>query len=301
MFLGTVERDIGFLWRGSSAAAIELPNTSVSDTALIDFSSIDTAGQGSGEFAPPDKPLIDSVGTEAYTVQPGDTLSEIASRHDIDVGTLIGFNGISDVRRVMAGSTLKIPNIDGVPHTVQKGESLESIAASYNVPLSDILDANDLQTALIKPGQQLFIPGAEISEYTYKRAMGTLFVYPSQGRLTSGFGYRLDPFTGIRRMHYGIDLANDVGTPVRATMGGTVAVTGNQIRGYGKYVVVKHKYGFQSLYGHLDSIGVRQGQYVSQGQQLGTIGNTGRSTGPHLHFAIYKNNAPVDPQGKYLQ
>jgi murein DD-endopeptidase MepM/ murein hydrolase activator NlpD len=101
-------------------------------------------------------------------------------------------------------------------------------------------------------------------------------------------------------MHYGIDLASKVGSPVRATMGGTVAVTGNQPRGYGKYVVIKHRYGYQSLYGHLHSIDVRRGQYISQGQRLGSMGNSGRSTGPHLHFAIYKNNAPVDPLSKYL-
>jgi murein DD-endopeptidase MepM/ murein hydrolase activator NlpD len=183
---------------------------------------------------------------------------------------------------------------------VKRGDSLEGIAASFGVSLNKVLDANDLQTALIKPGQQLFIPGAEISEYTYKKAMGTLFVYPSRGRLTSGFGYRIDPFTGIRRMHYGIDLAEKVGTPVRATMRGTVAITGNQPRGYGKYVVLKHDYGYQSLYGHLHSIDVRRGQRIRQGQQLGTIGNSGRSTGPHLHFSIYKNNAPVDPLDQYL-
>jgi murein DD-endopeptidase MepM/ murein hydrolase activator NlpD len=285
---------------GEREAAIQLPDTDIAEEELLAYSSFEENGQGSGDLALPDKPLLDSVGTERYTVQAGDTLSEIAARHDLDVGTLIGFNGISDVRRVMAGSTLKIPNIDGVPYTVKRGDSLEGIAASFGVSLNKVLDANDLQTALIKPGQQLFIPGAEISEYTYKKAMGTLFVYPSRGRLTSGFGYRIDPFTGIRRMHYGIDLAEKVGTPVRATMRGTVAITGNQPRGYGKYVVLKHDYGYQSLYGHLHSIDVRRGQRIRQGQQLGTIGNSGRSTGPHLHFSIYKNNAPVDPLDQYL-
>lgn len=287
-------------WPGQKTA-VDLPETSAAERELLDFSSIRTEGQGSGDLRLPEKPAITNVGTDTYTVQRGDTLSEIAERHGIDVGTLIGFNGISDVRRVMAGSTLKIPNIDGVPYTVKEGDSLEKIAASFQVPLADILDANDLQSALIKPGQELFIPGGEISEYAYRRAMGTLFLYPADGRLTSGFGYRIDPFTGIRRMHYGIDLSGDVGTPVKATMEGRVAVTGNQPRGYGKYVVIKHRYGFQSLYGHLDSIEVRRGQHIAQGQRLGRMGNSGRSTGPHLHFAIYKNNAPVNPLDRYLQ
>jgi murein DD-endopeptidase MepM/ murein hydrolase activator NlpD len=297
-------RESGF-WDGgfwsSGERGIDLPGTSAAERELLAWSSVEPNGQGSGDLRLPDRPQITNVGTETYRVKEGDTLSEIASRHGIEVGTLIGFNGISDVRRVMAGSTLKIPDMDGVPYTVKRGDSLEGIAASFNVPLADLLDANDLQTALIKPGQELFVPGAEISEYKYRRAMGTLFVYPSQGRLTSGFGYRIDPFTGIRRMHYGIDLASEVGTPVRSTMEGTVAVTGNQPRGYGKYVVVKHRYGYQSLYGHLHSIEVRRGQHVAQGQRLGSLGNSGRSTGPHLHFSIYKNNAPVDPLDRYLR
>ena len=134
-----------------------------------------------------------------------------------------------------------------------------------------------------------------MNEFDYKKAMGTLFVYPTQGRFSSGFGYRADPFTGKRRFHNGIDLANASGTRISATMSGTVADVGDRPSGYGKYVIIKHANGYQSLYGHMSRITVREGQYVYQGTKIGEMGNTGRSTGPHLHFSIYKNNSPVNP------
>lgn len=267
---------------------------------LLAYTSPESEARGSGDIRFPERPIVTSVSTRSYTVKHGDTLSEIAADHNLDMGTLISFNKIDDVRRLMAGSEITIPDIDGVPYTVQRGDSLEKIAERYNVTLENILDANDLQTAFIQPGQELFIPGAEISEYEYKKAMGTLFIYPTSGRLTSGFGYRNDPFTGVRRMHYGVDLANRTGTVIKASMAGRVVAVGNQPRGYGKYVVVKHNHGFQTLYGHLSSIDVSRNQYVAQGQRIGSMGNSGRSTGSHLHFSLYKNNIPVNPLGGYL-
>ena len=267
---------------------------------MLAYASPESEARGSGDINFPERPIVTSVTTHSYTVKRGDTLSEIAAKNNLDVGTLISFNKIDDVRRLMAGIEITIPDIDGVPYTVQRGDSLDKIAERYNVTLENILDANDLQTALIQPGQKLFVPGAEISEYEYKKAMGTLFIYPTAGRITSGFGYRADPFTGVRRMHYGLDLANRTGTLIKATMAGRVVAVGDQPRGYGKYIVIKHNHGFQSLYGHLSTIEVNRNQYVAQGQRIGLMGNSGRSTGSHLHFSLYKNNIPVNPLGGYL-
>ena len=285
---------------GSAEEEIALPEDGTARVHMLHYIAPESEAKGSGEVGIPDGRIIDKVKTFTYTIERGDTLSEVAAKHDLDVGTLISFNDIDDVRRVMAGTDLTIPDVDGIPHTVKKGDTLERIAGRYDVPLENILDANNLQSATIQPGQTLFIPGGEISEYEYKKAMGTLFVYPTVGRLTSGYGYRQDPFTGIRRMHYGIDLSNSVGTTVKSTMAGRVASIGNQPRGYGKYVVIQHRHGFQSLYGHLSTIAVRRGEYIRQGQKIGDMGNSGRSTGPHLHFSIYKNNVPVNPLSGYL-
>ncbi|MFO7849606.1 MAG: M23 family metallopeptidase [Spirochaetia bacterium] len=285
---------------GAAPEEILLPEGSSIDTEMIHYVGPEGEARGSGEPGISDISIVNKVNTFSYTIKSGDTLSEIAAEHDLDVGTLISFNDIEDVRRVNAGTDLTIPDVDGIPYTVKRGDTLEMIAARYQIPIENLLDANDLQSAVIQPGETLFVPGGEINEYEYKKAMGTLFVYPSSGRLTSGYGYRNDPFTGIRRMHYGIDLAGNVGADIKATMGGTVASVGNQPRGYGKYVVIQHPHGFQSLYGHLSTIHVRKGASVSQGQKLGEMGSSGRSTGSHLHFSLYKNNVPVNPLNGYL-
>ncbi len=276
-------------------------NTRVHDY-LLSYATLSFDGQGSGNanVIAEAGPLTPVVKTLSYVIKPGDTLSGIAKIYHLDVGTLISFNKIKNVRRVIAGTKLKIPDIDGVPYTVKRGDTLDKIARQYNVPLNAILDANDLTSEIVKPGRSLFIPGARISDYEYKKATGTLFIYPTRGRLTSPFGYRIDPFTGTRRMHYGIDLANRIGTPVRATMAGTVVVVAYHPLGYGKFIVIRHARGFQSLYGHLSVILVRKGQHVAQGQKIGLMGTTGRSTGPHLHFSIYKNHVPVNPLAGYL-
>ena len=272
----------------------------VINRSLLQYSSPDFTGIGSGIPYLSESAIISTVKSFDYQVKEGDTLSEISKQYKIDVGTLISYNNIEDVRRIWVGANLKIPDIDGLPYMVKNGDSLESIAKKHGIPLNNILDANNLDSEIISTGDQLFIPGAKISEYDYKKATGTLFLYPTTGRLSSPYGYRIDPFTGVRRMHYGIDIANRTGTNVRSTMSGTVVVIADQPLGYGKYIVIRHDRGFQSLYGHLDTILVRKGQRVSQGQKIGRMGNSGRSTGTHLHFSLYKNNAPVNPLNGYL-
>lgn len=263
---------------------------------LLNVVSSEFDGQGSGEITEDiDLRFISGIDPVTYVIKSGDTLSEIAKEYDITVGTLIGYNGIDNVRRIIPGEVLKIPEIDGIPYKVKPGDTLEKIAVTYNTSVNRLLDANDLASNLIQPGDELFIPGGQISEYEYRKATGTLFLYPTNGRLTSYYGYRNDPFTGRRRFHYGIDIANRSGTTVTATMGGVVADIGDRPTGYGKYVIIRHGYGFQSLYAHLDRVTVWEGQRVSQGAKIGEMGNTGRSTGPHLHFSIYKNNSPINP------
>ncbi|WP_319477423.1 M23 family metallopeptidase [Marispirochaeta aestuarii] len=244
---------------------------------------------------PPLASYLGGIKENVHTVTRGDTLSEIALRYDVKIGTLISYNGIEDVRRIVPGTRLKIPSYDGVRYVVRPGDNLSNIAATKGISVNQILDANNLQSALIKPGDVLFLPGAAISDYEYKKATGTLIIYPTKGRLTSPYGYRSDPFTGLRRFHYGIDIANATGTVIIAAMDGVVLSVENRPAGYGRYVVIKHERGYQTLYGHMNTVAVREGQRVRQGQSLGTMGNTGRSTGSHLHFALYKNNRPVDP------
>ncbi len=281
-----------------NAGGIALPADPEIESYLFEYLD-DPAESPEREVELPHVSVLASIDPVTRTIAKGDTLSEISEEYGISLGTLISFNKIQDVRKIKIGTSLKIPNSNGVLYTVRKGDNLSSIADRHDVSLNDILDANDLETSVITSGQELFIPGAEISSFELKKATGQLFVYPVRGSLSSPFGMRNDPFTGVRRMHYGIDLANYTGTPVKASMEGTIITVGYSSRTYGNYIIMKHAGGFQTLYGHLHDVYVTNGMYVRQGQTIGTVGNTGRSTGPHLHFSIYKYQNPVDPL-KYL-
>jgi murein DD-endopeptidase MepM/ murein hydrolase activator NlpD len=280
----------------SLSTALEAREETLIDSLLLEYSTPGYYGQGSGDIQIPDSSLLAIIEKSTYIVEAGDTLSEIADRHGLSDQTLISWNQIKDVRRVPIGAELVIPNIDGVIHKVAAGESLNGIADHYDVPFTKILDANDMLSDILQPGQELIIPGGKMSAYTYKLAMGTLFLYPvKRFRFTSGFGYRIDPFTGMRRMHYGVDLAAPVGTPVYASQAGRVISIGDNPKGFGKYVVIRHSNGYQTLYAHLLSYNVRVGQLVSRQQKIAAMGNSGRSTGPHLHFAIFRYGDAKNP------
>ena len=241
-----------------------------------------------------DLSILKGLKISKYTVQNGDSLSKIAAKHHVSMGTIISFNKIKNAKKLYKGTVLSIPQSDGIMYEVSRGDSLSRIAGKYNVSFNRLLDMNNLESSLIRTGQKLFIPDAEISSFELKKTLGELFIYPVKGRITSPFGYRNDPFTGRRSMHYGIDIANKTGTAVKATFDGKVLKCGSSFI-YGKYIIVKHTGGYQSLYAHLNKYLVRKGQNVTQGQIIGELGSTGRSTGPHLHFSIYKNQQPVDP------
>ncbi|MEM6972025.1 MAG: peptidoglycan DD-metalloendopeptidase family protein [Pseudomonadota bacterium] len=115
------------------------------------------------------------------------------------------------------------------------------------------------------------------------------------GRLTSGFGPRRDPFRGRRSQHDGIDIAAPTGTPIYASADGVVTFSGWQ-RGYGRTIIVRHAFGFETLYAHLSKSRVEVGQRVSVEDRIGDMGNTGRSTGPHLHYEVRLNGRAIDPK-----
>jgi murein DD-endopeptidase MepM/ murein hydrolase activator NlpD len=252
----------------------------------------ETSEMNEGESIP--LALTEQFAWQTYRVRNGDTLLGIAKNFNISIDAIIALNGITNARSLRSGTLLKIPNMDGIPYTVKKGDSLSKISKSWGIPIEAILDANDVTSDIINPGTQLFLPGARLSSVEIKRVMGNLFVYPINGRLTSTYGWRNDPFTGVRRFHAAIDLAQDIGVPVGASMNGKVLFTGfNTV--YGNYIILSHEGGYQTMYAHLDSILVKKGERVVQKQRIGTVGNTGYSTGPHLHFAIFKNGRAMNP------
>ena len=237
---------------------------------------------------------FEAIQRSEYVVRQGDTLSEIAYAHDLNVGTLLSLNPGLDVRRLLPGTVLSIPDRDGLLYAVGPGDSLSAIASSYGLSLEAILDANDLGSEVLEVGDALFLPGARMDPTQYLLAIGELFHWPSIGRFTSGYGMRIHPITGIWHMHTGVDIANAIGTRVTAARSGRVLAVESSVA-YGNMIILDHGLGFRTLYGHLNSFDVRVGQYVDTGQVIGRMGNTGRSTGSHLHFSIIRNGFWEDP------
>ena len=130
------------------------------------------------------------------------------------------------------------------------------------------------------------------------RLAHTPSIWPTQGWISRGYGMKFDPFTGMKQMHRGIDIANHRGTPIVATADGRVKRVGTS-GGLGKTVVIDHGYGFQTRYGHLSEIKVVRGQRVKRGDVIGLMGSTGYSTGPHLHYEVLRGGRPLNPL-KYI-
>ena len=119
-------------------------------------------------------------------------------------------------------------------------------------------------------------------------------IKPAKGWISSRFGYRKSPFTGKKEFHKGLDISTRKGSPIVASADGTVSFTGRD-RGFGRVVVIKHGYGLKTKYAHLKKSLVKKGQYVKRGETIALVGNSGRTTGSHLHYEVHLNGVPVNP------
>ncbi len=229
-----------------------------------------------------------------YSVQEGNTLSEIASMFGVSVNTIVWANGLKSGTDIRPGQTLLILPISGVQHTVRDGDTVASIAKRYGGDAQEILAYNNLpENEPLEVGAHITVPGGAIEEEKPKakpsRTKGTV---TSSGPSISG--YYIHPIPGAVRTqgihgYNAVDYGAPVGTPIVASAAGTVIVSragGMWNGGYGNYVVIDHPNGTQTLYAHNSSNEVWQGQSVVAGQIIGYVGNTGRSTGPHLHFEV---------------
>jgi murein DD-endopeptidase MepM/ murein hydrolase activator NlpD len=124
-------------------------------------------------------------------------------------------------------------------------------------------------------------------------------IWPVKGWVTSGFGYRNSPFTGKRQFHAGIDISTRTGTPIHAPADGVVSFSGRE-SGYGRMVVVNHGHGMMTRYGHLHKIKVKVGDKLERGTLIGTVGSSGRTTGPHLHYEVLLSGVPTNPRNYFL-
>ncbi|MDR0383365.1 MAG: M23 family metallopeptidase [Spirochaetaceae bacterium] len=236
------------------------------------------------------RPLIYS----SYTVRSGDMIGLIASSFGLNQDTLISVNNISNTRSIQVGKRLLIPNQDGVIHTVLRNETLEEIARKYETQVANISAVNELFSERVNAGSGIFIPNAKLDSTKLQEINGDLFIWPVRGRITSRYGYRTNPVTGRRGFHSGLDISANTGVPIKAAMSGMVLSTGyNDIFGY--FVIISHHSSYRTLYGHMSVIRTKPGVRVGTGQVIGDVGNTGQSTGSHLHFQVYKNGLTVNP------
>lgn len=232
-----------------------------------------------------------------HTIQDGETLGSIAAKYSIDVETLQGANE-NLTADIHPGDQVAILPSRGVLHIADMGDTLWRIANMYGIDVAAIITANGKTGEQLSIGEKLFIPGGKKpqsserqlarAESPVSRSVSDRFVWPTAGSLTSGFGYRWG------REHSGIDLANDIGTQIRAARAGRVVYAG-WYSGYGYSVVIEHDQGYSTLYGHLSDYVVQKEQYVKGGQVIAYMGNSGNSTGPHLHFEVRKEGVPINP------
>lgn len=231
-----------------------------------------------------------------YQVQEGEMVGGIAARFDISQDAIISLNKIKNTRTLQIGQLLKIPSIDGILYTVKDRDTISGIANAYKIEEEDIVSVNQLKDDVLPKGFVLFLPNAKLDWMTIQEINGDMFVCPIHGkyRISSRYGWRSDPFTRNRSFHNGLDMATNRGTPVFAALAGVVVSTGYSPV-YGNHVIIRHHSGYKTLYGHLNSIFTSSNRYVTTVTQIGTVGSTGRSTGPHLHFTVYKNGGTINP------
>lgn len=269
-----------------------------------------------------------------HTVVSGDTLSGIAALYGVSSQTVGWENNVTEDSILNIGQTLVIPSVDGVSYTVSNKDTLESIAKEYNVDAKLIAQHNNLSGDTVVKGDKIFIPGGKkkvvdapviaktssssrsgtrssgraantfdtkvVIGTSEKPSAGKTLIFPTDGKITQGF----------HSGHYADDIGNSSQPDIWAAAGGTVSISKGgcperDVRvdrscngGYGNYVIVDHGNGLQTLYGHMQTLYVSEGQSVSSGQALGKMGNSGRTYGPtgiHLHFEVRDDGVKKNP------
>jgi len=230
-----------------------------------------------------------------YIVREGDTLGQIAEMFGVSVGTIIWSNDIKRGDLIKNGQVLSILPISGVKHTVKKGETLATIVKKYKGDLKETRQYNNLlENSVLAVGDQVVIPGG-LAPLPKSGSRSTVRYNPLRGAGGPEYtGYYIRPISGGRisqavHGYNAIDFAAPKGTPIVAAASGEVIISkdnGYWNGGYGNYIVIKHNNGTQTLYSHNSSNIVWVGYHVVQGQVIGYIGSTGRSTGPHVHFEV---------------
>ena len=260
------------------------------DITLVGGTALQSEAGPSGTLADIESALPASDQISIYIVREDDTVGQIAQMFGVSVNTIVWANDLRRGNVIQPGETLVILPVSGVRHAVKKGETLAGIVKKYNGDMSEVLEFNDLAVgAALTAGDIVVVPyGVEPAP----PSIGTTRVIAGvSGPAIVGYYQRpLSSYVRTQGVHgyNGVDLAAPVGTTVLASAAGEVILSriSGWNSGYGNYVVIQHPNGTQTLYAHLSQNYVSAGTTVVQGQSIGAVGTTGKSTGPHLHFEV---------------
>ncbi|MFA5932120.1 MAG: peptidoglycan DD-metalloendopeptidase family protein [Candidatus Paceibacterota bacterium] len=317
---------------GSNSQNIALLQANVSSVSILDDKKSNTNANASdnnivsgNSLLPATGPLGTSDGkntdnlspedTSVYVVRKGDTVAGIAKLFDVSASTILSANDLKKGAKLTEGDVLLILPVSGTEHTVKKGQTLKGLASLYKVDISDIAQFNGLdEDSKLAIGDKIMIPGGEMLDEGGDKPAANLGsavakdknyydIHPIQNLL----GYFIDPVpTGHKTQglhgpgHRGIDIGAPTGTPIYASASGVVlavktgCVVGRKScgGGYGNMAIVQHPNGTKTLYGHMYKLNTSTGAEVTQGQLIGFVGSTGRSTGPHVHFEVFGAKNP---------
>jgi murein DD-endopeptidase MepM/ murein hydrolase activator NlpD len=231
-----------------------------------------------------------------HKVKAGETLASLSKKYKVNKATIYWASKLTSIK-LRPGQKLTIPPVNGLVVKVRSTDTLKSLARKYKVKTDAILEANELEDANLVMGQVLVLPGAEgeplpkppkqapsrgaspvFKGATPAKYRGGRFAWPVPGgEISQGYHYG----------HYGLDIAADSGTPVKAGAAGKVIFAGWKNNGGGYQVWIAHGSNLYTTYNHMSSLTVGNGQSVGRGQQVGRVGMTGNATGPHLHFEVW--------------
>ncbi len=230
-----------------------------------------------------------------YTVKPGDTISGIATKLGMTTDTISTFNRPEGrgVHTVTVGEQIRIPSQDGIYLTLSG--DFDELCRKNKVSPEEVLAANSLTREGLAQGVKLFFPGVQHVGYALALQQGVGVALPLRGWETSAYGRRADPFTGLPSRHSGVDIAAPMGAPIKSASSGRVRAAGWDDM-LGNYVEVRGQMGYSYVYGHMSRIETAAGAWVSTGQVIGRVGDTGYATGPHLHFEVRKFGVPQNPR-----